>query len=128
MIKEYKKGVDEKLSEHFSSTEFDCHCSYPECKITYIDTDLVDYLEKKRAQFNEVIKLSNGFRCVRHNKEVGGKVGSFHIIGKAADIVFVSRDITAAAYLFEDANGLGVYKNKHFIHVDVRGYKAQWVG
>lgn len=126
MIKEYKKGVDEKLSEHFSSAEFDCHCKYPECQITYIDTDLVDYLERKRKQFDKPIKLTNGFRCVRHNKEVGGKIGSFHLVGKAADIVFLDSSIVKAAYLFQDADGLGIYSN--FIHVDVRGYKSRWVG
>ena len=86
MIKEFKKGHEILLSDNFKSTEFDCKCNYPECEITYIETDLVDKLEEKRKQFDRCIFINSGFRCIRHNHEIGGAAGSYHLTGRAADI------------------------------------------
>ena len=33
------------------------------------------------------IRINSGFRCVRHNEEVGGAKSSRHLLGCAADIV-----------------------------------------
>lgn len=124
MIKEYSKNDNSKLSENFSLSEFHCHCS--RCKFTYLDSDLVDYLQEKRTYLNRSIHLNCGYRCSDHNKEVGGKSGSMHLVGKAADIVVPDMSIDEMADVFSDANGLGIYKT--FIHVDVRGYKSRWRG
>lgn len=127
MIKTYQKGVAVQLSPHFSSLEFDCHCKRPDCDITYIDSDLVAYLERKREEIGgKSIRLNCGFRCSRHNKEVGGKPGSFHMNGKAADVVIPGLSVSEMTTLFKDADGLGIYQKSHFVHVDVRGYKSRW--
>lgn len=129
MINEYKKGDSKSLSSHFSTREFDCHCSRADCKTTYIDSDLVNYLEEKREMLGKPLVLLSGFRCTAHNSSVGGKPGSQHLQGKAADIRLKDHDITDENYLsfFKDADGLGIYKGR-FLHVDVRGHRARWTG
>ncbi len=127
MVHEYTKGVSTRLSDHFSSTEFDCHCNYPNCKITYIDSALIDYLEIKRFQIGKPLNVSSGFRCLRHNRKEGSGDGSQHPKGKAADI-FTKGDITEHSELFQDAGGLGIYRKKKFLHVDVRRSRARWFG
>lgn len=126
MIKEYYKQAKDQLSEHFNVSEFKCKCSYPECTITYLDDDLIEYLEKKRQLLEKPIHINSGFRCTRHNRDEGGKKGSIHMLGKAADISLNGEDITNYKGLFQDADGLGVYPKQNFLHVDVRGYKARW--
>lgn len=121
MINEYDSSKDEKLSDHFSTKEFHCHCG---CPVTYIDTDLIDYLEKKRELWKRPITIISGFRCVGHNKKQGGKKGSYHLVGKAADIKVEGMTTTAVGRDCVDAGGLGVARS--FIHVDVRPGKARW--
>lgn len=124
MIKKFKKGVPERLSENFKSTEFDCHCITGNCDFTYIDTALVEKLEEKRKQFDRCIFIDSGFRCSYYNNAVGGKSGSSHLVGKAADIRVTGVNPDKVAEACEDFDGLGRYDT--FTHVDVRGYKARW--
>ena len=120
----YKKGLDQELSSHFSSVEFDCNCHYPECNVTYIDEQLVAKLEDKRIQWNKPIHLNCGFRCTRHNEDVKGKIGSMHLVGKAADIVVEGMTPDQVADACETFDGLGRYDT--FTHVDVRGHRSRW--
>lgn len=126
MIHEYQKGVKTEITENFDSTEFDCHCTYPDCQITYVDFDLVNWLQKKRDEWGKTILIDSGFRCTRHNRNVGGKKGSYHLIGKAADIKVLGMLPEEVADACEDFHGLGRYPT--FTHVDVRGYKSRWRG
>jgi uncharacterized protein YcbK (DUF882 family) len=128
MVNGYKKGISAKLSAHFSTTEFDCHCSRPSCDITYVDDDLIKFLEEKRDMVGKQFNVLSGFRCTAHNHEVGGKPGSQHLQGKAADLQFPLNDILDYVDFFKDADGLGIYRKKHFLHVDVRGHRARWEG
>ena len=126
MIKEYKKGSKIKLSKDFNSLEFDCHCSYPECVSTLIDDYLILRLQKEREILKAPIVIDSGYRCQRHNREVGGKKGSYHLIGKAADLHIDGLKVKQLLDIFEGFDGLGQYKGRHFIHVDIRGYRARW--
>lgn len=128
MIKEYPKGSKIILGEHFNSNEFDCNCAYPDCDITYIDSDLIEYLEKKRVQIGKPFNINSGFRCTRYNRDVGGKPGSIHLQGKAADINISGENMMKISDMFADADGLGRYPGRHFLHIDVRGYTARWTG
>lgn len=113
-----------KVSDNFLSTEFDCNCKYPECKITYIDTDHVANLEKLRVALNSPIIIISGFRCVMHNRDVKGKKGSVHLIGKATDIKIPGHSPDSVAMKCEWFDGLGRYDT--FTHLDSRGCKARW--
>lgn len=116
---------------NFSQKEFDCHCNLKTCQWTLVDTDLVLGLEKLREKREKPIHLTSGFRCLEHNHSIGGKPGSTHTVGKAADIRedgVSGHDLAIAASTIETfaLGGIGEYKS--FAHVDVRGYKSRWKG
>ena len=93
-VKTYKKGVATKLSTNFKSTEFDCHGSGC-CSSTLIEEKLVDYLQTIRSHFNKPVKVSSAYRCIKHNKAVGGATSSRHMNGQAADIyIFLVPPVT----------------------------------
>lgn len=124
MIVPYVKGGMAPITLNFNSGEFDCKCGYPECFVTYIDLDLVYKLQEKRNAWQKSIHILSGFRCSRHNYEVNGKDGSYHLMGKAADIRVEDTHPDSVADQCEDFNGLGRYDT--FTHVDVRGNKSRW--
>ncbi len=126
----FKKGIKQSVnSPYFSSTDFDCHCSRPDCTITVVDPTLVDALSdlwKVCGPF----KINSGFRCQAHNAECGGQKKSFHLIGKASDIQSLKGYMGNALSRYAEtvhsfgSGGIGVATN--WIHVDVRGYQARW--
>jgi len=132
IIKKYIKGQPVQLSPHFSTTEFDCKCHYPECKETLIDMNLVEKLDTLRNKLGKPVSLDCAYRCPRHNAEVGGVVNSEHIKGIAADINAAAMNIEPAdlAKICEEVgfDGIGTYPTKHFVHADTRGAPARWVG
>lgn len=128
MIREFKKGKNVKLSKSFYSKEFDCRCPYPECQWTLVDDYLILRLQKERDILKQPIIINSGYRCQRHNREVGGKPGSYHLIGKAADIHVKGLKVKELLDIFEGFDGLGSYVGRHMVHCDVRGYRSRFVG
>jgi hypothetical protein len=49
--------------------------------------DFLEKLDKARGFSGAPYVINSGWRCGRHNKEVGGKSDSEHIYGQGADIV-----------------------------------------
>jgi len=124
-IKRYKKGVRTKLSDNFSSTEFDCNCHDPECQWTYIDVDHVEKLQKIRTELKKPIHINSAYRCPKHNEDIGSASNSRHVAGDATDIVISGLTSDEVADMCEDKfDGLGRYNT--FTHVDSRGYKSRW--
>lgn len=124
-IKTYKKGQAVKLSNNFSSTEFDCKgggC----CSSTLIDDKLVEYLQKIREHFNKPITITSGYRCGTHNARVGGATGSRHTKGQAADIIVAGVSPADVAKYAESIGikGIGLYGS--FVHIDTREAKSFW--
>lgn len=118
------------LSKHFASTDFDCKCHFSSCTYTLVDTDLVEALEIAITIVG-LLGLHSGFRCSAHNRAIGGKPGSMHMLGKAADVVSAKVSAKKVAALFETVpaftnGGIGRYQT--FTHADCRGYKARWEG
>jgi hypothetical protein len=66
--------------------------------------------------------ITSGYRCEAHNKKVGGKKRSAHVLGAAIDIACLTSedrfDIVEKARAC-GINRMGIYKTKHFIHLDV---------
>lgn len=128
----YQKGLKKQLSQYFVSTEFDCHGSGC-CSTTLINPKLVEYLNKIREHFNAPITISSGYRCVIHNRGVGGATGSRHTKGDAADIIVKGHSPREVAQYAESIGikGIGLYetaKDGYFVHVDTRDYKSFWYG
>ncbi len=124
------------LSAHFSKKEFACKC----CGKFIPCPELVEKLEKFRTLCgNKPMCLSNGTRCEKHNKKVGGAQktykkdgslkdkGSQHLYGTAADVQLIpGLTVDQMAKLAEQAGFDGIGKYNWGVHVDVRGKPARW--
>lgn len=132
----------EKLSEHFTEKEMQCHCGCGRCEL---HGDLLPLLEKIRAIVNRGrqshdeagIIVNSGYRCPKHNAEVGGVENSPHTLGMAADIRTPACTSDALWLMVRNAwadgdlpelGGLGRYDGR--IHVDVKhaqdGHLREW--
>lgn len=111
-----------RLAEHFYRYEFACKCG---CGFATVDTELLLLLVSCRDYFGRPITVNSGCRCPTHNKKVGGEDGSYHLDGRAADIVVKGVTPRAVGAWFDTAYperyGLIVYPT--FCHVDSRSGK-----
>ena len=119
------------LSKHFSRREFACRCKicFKSSDAT-VDIGLVEMLEAVRRHFGQVVIVTSGMRCMKHNAAVGGKSTSYHMLGRAADnkVRFVKPQ-KVYEWLdqeYPDSAGLGSYDK--FTHVDSRAKVSRWQG
>ena len=121
-----KNGVT-KLSKDFRVREFRCKNG---ADPIFIDTALVELLQKIRDHFGAPITINSAYRTPEYNKKVGGSTYSQHQYGKAADIVVKGvKPADVAAYaeqLMPSYGGVGRYAT--FTHVDTRDEKSRWNG
>lgn len=115
------------ISKHFSEEELSCKCG---CGQLIINTELIGVLEFIRARFMRPVIVYSANRCPAHNEACGGVADSQHLYGRAADIYVegIPLDSIARAAEQAGADGIGVYRDDMFVHVDVRGYAARWEG
>jgi len=102
--------------KYFKKDEFKCPC----CGQNKINDFLVEKLDIARDIAGVPFIISSGYRCPKHNAEVGGKKNSAHLKGLAADI-YVEDDETRwkilDALLKVGFNRIGIAKD--FIHCDI---------
>lgn len=129
------KNGNQKLSEHFKVREFYCRDGSDP---VFIDSELVELLEKIRVHFGKPVTITSGFRTAAHNATVA-KAAKFsqHLYGKAADIqvqgISVENVYAYADKLLGNAGGCGIYppglgRANGWVHVDVRKEKSRWKG
>lgn len=129
------KQGNQKLSEHFKVREFRCQDGSDP---VFIDSELVELLEKIRVHFGKPVTITSGFRTAAHNATVA-KAAKFsqHLYGKAADIqvqgISVENVYAYADKLLGNAGGCGIYppglgRANGWVHVDVRKAKSRWKG
>ena len=114
------------LSAHFSRKDLSCRC----CGLLRVDSRLLDGLETLRSLAGVPVKVHAGFRCSRHNREVGGVPHSEHLEGLAADVSLPGLSLQRMYELALEVpqfagGGIGVYEG-NFLHVDVRDRQARW--
>lgn len=123
----YTKDGTKFLSKNFRVREFRCK---DDTDPIFIDSDLVDVLQKVRDHFGKAVTITSAFRTASHNKKVGGATYSQHCYGKAADIKVsgVAASVVAdyVETLMPGTGGIGRYST--FTHVDVRKVKSRWNG
>lgn len=109
---------DEKLSPHFSGSEFIC----PDCGTGIIAAELIHLLERLRSKLNVPLRVTSGYRCPRHNAQIGGAPDSFHQLGLAVDIAPGSSDISVLdiAKAAMEVGFTGVIAYERHVHVDLR--------
>jgi len=128
-----RKDGTMKLTKNFNKSEFECKCG---CEMP---EDVLFEIQKLAAQLQTIrdfikkpVKLTNAYRCPKHNKAVGGVSNSQHILGKAADIQINNLDpaevykaidnLTEHGHILQ--GGLGKYNT--FTHYDIRKTRARW--
>lgn len=123
----YTKDGTKFLSSNFRVREFRCK---DDTDPIFVDSDLVDILQKVRDHFGKAVTITSAFRTASHNKKVGGARYSQHLYGKAADIKVsgVAPSVVAdyVETLMPSTGGIGRYST--FTHVDVRKAKSRWNG
>ena len=104
--------------KYFKLTEFD---SPDEVGSGYkMDKEFLIKLDYARSIAGIPFKINSGYRTKSHNKFVGGRVGSSHIKGVAADIGYYGsreRYLILHALIQVGITRLGIAKG--FIHCDV---------
>ena len=128
----YKKGSTTKLSDSFTVADMACHgvgC----CTEVLINLDLIVLLQKIRDHFGVPVTVTSGYRCLTHNRNVGGATGSRHTKGDAADIQVKGHTPREVAQYAESIGikGIGLYETSSdgfFVHIDTRDYKSFWYG
>ena len=120
------------MAKYFSDKEFECkHChTLPE---NGMDKKLLEVLDAAREDARSPIYVTSGYRCPAHNCAVGGAPASQHMLGKAADVYSEDLDVFALKAIIKAAmiragveGGLQEYADQGFVHVDTRGYWAEW--
>lgn len=116
------KGEGFRISPHFHSSEFECHCDYASCRDQVISSRLVGLLEYIRSVMDEPITVTSAYRCKKHQADIrsSGKktaVGkSTHELGEAVDIYTDDIYLLNAETEFIQAKGLA----SSFVHIDLR--------
>ena len=131
-------------AEHFKRGEFACHCG---CGFGNregdVDPKLIEVLEAIRNEVSEYLsqdtplRINSGCRCNHWNWIIGGAKESQHKTGRAADIQKpdgISYKLFAAICerhldrINHMRGGIGKYKERNFIHIDVRKERRYWKG
>ena len=122
-----------KLTNNFSKSEFDCKCGcvMPDDVLENIK-ELAYHLQRLRDKLDKPIKINNAYRCVNHNRKIGGAKNSQHILGNASDIVVKDMKPIEVFNFVDKLQKLNMFKlgglkaYNTFTHLDIRGYIARW--
>jgi uncharacterized protein YcbK (DUF882 family) len=131
----WNKGEREKLSEYFSTNEFDCLCHYNDCVEQRISKDLINKLTLVRIENKGPLYVTSGFRCGNHQQDLRNQLNkgksnltvvaskvSQHELGNAADISPRIGTIAKLRSIVESVfDNIGLAKT--FLHVDIRPKK-----
>lgn len=102
--------------QHFDLDEFACPC----CGRNNISHPFVGLLDQARELAGVPFRVSSGYRCQAHNRQVGGVRDSEHLIGLGADILTAdseARFIVVSAALQVGIRRIGL--NGQFVHLGV---------
>lgn len=107
-----------KIAKNFTLNEFQCPC----CKRVMVHPKLLSMLQKLRDLTKGPLYITSGYRCKSENRRVGGVPNSYHLYGMAADVY--SKTVTLDNLLDLAAEvgftGIGYYRFKGFLHLDIR--------
>ena len=105
------------LTEHFNLIEFQCPC----CHTALLQPLLVLRLEALRIRWGLSLIINSGYRCAKHNIEVGGVKNSLHRRGMAADIRMAAdeQERFGRIALSEGFTKALAYPARGFIHLEI---------
>lgn len=133
MVRTYKYNDTTQLSAHFNAQEFRCKCG--KAHDFQVSEELIAKLENLYSALNcSRINVTSGFRCLEHDKAVGGSGTGQHLKGNAADICCYGQDgkpisSKTVCCKAQDVGFTGIANITaayQYTHVDVRAGK--WFG
>ncbi len=110
------KFIDWDRVKFFKKKEFNCRC----CGASNISVNLVLKLDLARELAETPFVITSGYRCPKHNQEVGGVKDSAHVFGLAVDIAVpdnVARLNILRGLIIAGFRRIGI--GKDFIHADI---------
>ena len=122
-IKIYSLIVDgnKSLSSNFKIKEFACKDG---SDTIVLHTDfIVDKLQRIRNHFNKPIIINSAYRNPAHNKKVGGASTSYHVKGRAFDIVVKDVSPNEVAKYAQSIGIRGIIRYSWGVHIDSRATK-----
>jgi hypothetical protein len=81
---------------------------------------MVRQLQKIRDHFGKAVTINSGYRSKAHNKKVGGASNSYHVKGRAFDIVVKGVRPADVARYASEIGIKGIIRYNTFTHVDSR--------
>lgn len=116
-----KADGETQISANFKVSEF--RCKDGSDKIL-IDEDFVkDKLQKIREHFDASVTINSGYRTESYNAKVNGAKSSYHMQGRAFDIVVEGHTPLEVAQYAQTLGILGIIQYNGFVHVDSRTEK-----
>ena len=125
------------MTKNFNINEFKCKCGKCDVdELVYSNiVKVANNLQILRDYLNTPIRINSAYRCVLHNRRIGGSKYSQHILGKAVDITAdgytpdevyeavqkLRRDPRLKPIRFQ---GIGRYNT--FTHLDIRDNYTTW--
>lgn len=120
-VKQFSKSKDGnmQLSKNFKVKEFACNDG---TDYILIDVDMIPILQKIR-DIGGRLTINSAYRTPSHNKAVGGASNSYHVKGRAFDIVSERLSTTEVCNLANTLGVKGIIKYPSFVHIDSRDTK-----
>lgn len=119
----FKSDGGKSISSNFKVKEFKCNDGSDKI---IVDTEFVkDVLQKIRTHFGSSVTINSAYRTPTYNKKVGGATSSYHVKGRAFDIVVKGHTPTEVAKYARSIGVKGVIEYNTFVHVDSRP-KQYW--
>lgn len=118
-----KSDGNKSISPNFKVKEFACK---DKADIIVLHEEFVqDKLQAIRDHFKAPVTFNSAYRTPEHNrsKEVGGAKNSFHIKGRAFDVVVKGKVPMEVARYAQNIGIKGIILYKSFVHVDSRPVK-----
>lgn len=130
----FKYDDNVQITPHFNSKEFRCKCGGKHD--FQVNEKLCELLEKLYEELDcSTINISSGFRCVQHDKSIGGSGTGQHTKGNAADFCCIGKDgkIISSQVVCCTAQDIGftgianINQTYTYTHCDVRT-GGKWYG
>lgn len=123
LVFSFKNDKNKSVSINFKVKEFKCNDGSDKI---LIDRNFVETkLQGIRNHFKAAITINSAYRTPSYNKKVGGSSSSYHVKGRAFDIVVKGRKPSEVAAYARSIGIKGVIEYNSFVHIDSRP-KQYW--
>lgn len=118
-----QKDGNMQISSNFKVKEF--RCKDGSDRILIDETFVKDKLQAIRDHFGMPVTINSAYRTKSYNEKVKGAKSSYHLKGKAFDIVVKGHSPLEVAQFAQSLNINGIIQYNTFVHIDSRD-KRYW--